>query len=61
LNFEHTAKGELIITLLIGGETANREAELITDFGIWNRQSNLGYPSVPPLYLSYPMALIVRE
>ncbi len=27
----------------VGGETANREAELIADLGIWNRQTNRGY------------------
>lgn len=27
----------------VGGETANREAELIADLGIWNRQTSLGY------------------
>jgi len=43
LNFERTARGELIIMPLEGGESGNREADLIADLGIWNRQSNLGY------------------
>ena len=43
LNFERTTKGNLIIMSPVGGETANREAELIADLGIWNRQTNRGY------------------
>lgn len=43
LNFERTARGELIIMSPVGGESGNREANLITDSGIWNRQTNLGY------------------
>ena len=27
----------------VGGESGNREAELIIDLGIWNRQTKLGY------------------
>jgi len=43
LNFERTAKGNLIIMSPVGGESGNREAGLITDLEIWNRQTNLGY------------------
>ncbi|MFW5779401.1 MAG: Uma2 family endonuclease [Coleofasciculus sp.] len=43
LNFETTAKGDLIIMPPVGGESGNREAELIVDLGIWNRQTRLGY------------------
>lgn len=43
LNFEGTARGELIVMPPVGGETANREADLIIDLVIWNRQTNLGY------------------
>jgi Uma2 family endonuclease len=43
LNFERTARGELIVMPPVGGETANREADLIIDLVIWNRQTNLGY------------------
>lgn len=43
LNFERTAKGELIIMPPVGGDSGNREADLIIDLGIWNRQTNLGY------------------
>lgn len=42
-NFELTAKGELIIMPPVGGDSGNREADLIIDLGIWNRQTNLGY------------------
>ncbi|MFP4102471.1 Uma2 family endonuclease [Coleofasciculus sp.] len=42
-NFETTAQGELIIMPPVGGESGNREAELIVDLGIWNRQTSLGY------------------
>ena len=39
---ERTAKGELIIMSPVGGRSGNREAELIIDLGIWNRQTGLG-------------------
>ena len=42
-NFERTARGELIIMPPVGGDSGNREADLIIDLGIWNRQTNLGY------------------
>jgi Uma2 family endonuclease len=34
LQFERTAKGELIIMTPVGGESGNREADLIIDLGI---------------------------
>lgn len=43
LQFERTAHGELIIMSPVGGDSGNREAELIADLVIWNRQTNLGY------------------
>ncbi|MEH2065847.1 MAG: Uma2 family endonuclease [Nostoc sp.] len=43
LKFERTAKGKLIIMFPVGGESGNREADLIIDLGIWNRQTGLGY------------------
>ncbi|HEY9658837.1 MAG TPA: Uma2 family endonuclease [Allocoleopsis sp.] len=43
LQFELTTKGELIVMAPVGGESGNREAGLITDVEIWNRQSQLGY------------------
>ena len=43
LNFERTTKGNLIIMSPVGGDSGNREAELIIDLGIWNRQTGLGY------------------
>lgn len=43
LKFERTTKGELIIMSPVGGESGNREADLIIDLGIWNRQTGLGY------------------
>ncbi|WP_395939574.1 Uma2 family endonuclease [Anabaena sp. FACHB-1237] len=43
LKFERTAKGEIIIISPVGGESGNREADLIIDLGIWNRQTGLGY------------------
>ena len=27
----------------VGGDRGNREADLIIDLGIWNRQTNVGY------------------
>lgn len=43
LNFERTANGALIIMSPVGGESGNREAGLIADLVIWNRQTKLGY------------------
>ncbi len=43
LKFERTPKGKLIIMSPVGGESGNREAELIIDLGVWNRQTRLGY------------------
>ncbi len=41
-NLERTAKGELVIMPPVGGESGQREADLITDLNIWNRQTLLG-------------------
>jgi Uma2 family endonuclease len=43
LKFERGVKGELIIMSPVGGESGNREAELIIDLGVWNRQTGLGF------------------
>ncbi|HCQ19983.1 MAG: Uma2 family endonuclease [Aphanizomenon sp.] len=43
LNFERTSTGELIIMPPVGGESGNREADLMIDLGVWNRQTGLGY------------------
>ena len=43
LKFERTASGELLIMPPVGGESGNREAELIADLAIWNRQTGLGF------------------
>lgn len=40
--FECNANGELVIVAPTGGETGNRNFELVVDFGIWNRQTKLG-------------------
>ena len=42
VRFERTAKGELVIMPPVGGEGGKREADLITDLNLWNRQANLG-------------------
>lgn len=42
LMLERTAEGELVIMSPTGGEGGKREADLITDLNIWNRQSQLG-------------------
>ncbi len=42
LRMERTAEGELIIMSPTGSEGGNYNAELTTDFGIWNRQAKLG-------------------
>jgi len=43
LKFERTPLGELIIMSPVGGESGNREADLIIDLGNWNRQTGLGF------------------
>ncbi|MFM5902170.1 MAG: Uma2 family endonuclease [Dolichospermum sp.] len=43
LKFERTAKGDLIIMPPVGGESGNREADMIADLVFWNRQTKLGY------------------
>jgi Uma2 family endonuclease len=40
--FERTPKGEIIIMSPVGGVSGNREAYLITELGLWNRQTQLG-------------------
>jgi Uma2 family endonuclease len=42
LSLEMSAAGELIIVPPVGGESGNREAGLIADLEIWNRQTKLG-------------------
>ncbi|AFY79327.1 hypothetical protein Ple7327_4197 [Pleurocapsa sp. PCC 7327] len=42
IKFERNAKGEIIIMSPTGGETGNRNAEIIIEFGVWNRRSQLG-------------------
>lgn len=39
---ERTAQGELVVMPPLGGIGGNREANLITDLNIWNRQTQLG-------------------
>lgn len=41
--FERSATGELIVMAPVGGDSGNREAGLITDVEIWNRQTRQGY------------------
>ena len=43
LKLERNAQGELTIMSPVGGESGNREAELMIDLGIWNRQTKMGY------------------
>lgn len=43
LKFERNTQGELTIMSPVGGESGNREANLIADLVIWNRQTKLGY------------------
>jgi Uma2 family endonuclease len=42
LKIERSGQGELIIMPPTGGETGRKNAELIADFIIWNRQTKLG-------------------
>lgn len=42
VRIERTATEELILMPPAGGETGNRNLEIITDLGIWNRAAELG-------------------
>lgn len=42
LQLERNPQGELIIMSPVGGESGNKEANLIADITIWNRQTKLG-------------------
>lgn len=42
LRIERTATGALIVMPPTGGESGHRNADLITDVGLWNRQTELG-------------------
>jgi len=41
-NLERTARGDLVIMPPVGGESGQREADLITNLNLWNRQAKLG-------------------
>jgi Uma2 family endonuclease len=43
LRIERNANGDLIFMPPTGGETGRSNAELVTDFVIWNRQTELGF------------------
>lgn len=42
VKFERNADGTLVIMSPTGGETGNRNSELLADLVIWNRQTQLG-------------------
>jgi Uma2 family endonuclease len=42
LRLELTPKRELIVMAPAGGESSKKNADLVIDVGIWNRQTNLG-------------------
>lgn len=42
LNLERNPQGELIIMSPVGGESGEKEANLIIDIGNWNREKKLG-------------------
>ncbi|MBW4553162.1 MAG: Uma2 family endonuclease [Aphanocapsa sp. GSE-SYN-MK-11-07L] len=42
IKLERTPSGELVIMSPTGGETGKDNAELISDFVVWNRQTKLG-------------------
>ena len=42
IKLESNNRGAIIIMSPTGGETGNHNAEIIIDFGIWNRQAKLG-------------------
>jgi Uma2 family endonuclease len=42
VKFERTAAGELIVMSPTGGESGQRNANIIVDLGLWNRQAQKG-------------------
>lgn len=42
VKFERTATGDLIVMSPTGGESGQRNADIIIDLGLWNRQTQLG-------------------
>ncbi|MEH2424917.1 MAG: Uma2 family endonuclease [Nostoc sp.] len=42
IKFERNAEGKLLIMPPTGGETGNHNFEISVEFGIWNRQTQLG-------------------
>ena len=42
-NFERDAEGNIISMGQTGGETGERNSELIIEIGLWNRQAKLGF------------------
>jgi Uma2 family endonuclease len=42
LRFERNATGDLVIMPPVGGESGGREADVIGDLVVWNRQAQLG-------------------
>jgi Uma2 family endonuclease len=42
LRLELTPQGELIVMAPTGGESSEKNGDLLIDVGIWNRQTNLG-------------------
>jgi len=42
LKLERNQKGEIIVMSPTGGETGKKNADLIIDFGIWNRRKKIG-------------------
>jgi Uma2 family endonuclease len=42
IKFERNQRGEILIMSPTGGETGNQNAETLIEFGIWNRQTQLG-------------------
>jgi Uma2 family endonuclease len=43
LKLERSHKGDLIVMPPVGGVSGNREADLITEVNLWNRQTKFGY------------------
>ena len=42
IKFERNSQGEIIVMSPTGGETGNQNAEMMIEFGIWNRNAKLG-------------------
>ncbi|WP_013323259.1 Uma2 family endonuclease [Gloeothece verrucosa] len=55
ISFERTAQGELVIVSPVGGGSGKKEADIIADLALWNRQTGLGVVFSSSTIFSLPL------